>query len=261
MNVKLANGTASVTTGNAGGLNLAAAGLSVQAGSGISVTSTGVAVKAEASKGLQVTSNGVGVQAGNGVAVNGSGVNVKLANGTASVTTGNAGGLTLAAAGLSVQAGSGISVANTGVAVQAGNGISVTSTGVAVKAGNGIQVNTNGVGLKSTAWINVMCGLHNATFYVYSSYFCAFFCNYSNGCVAYVYGRGAFYLSTVSGDIKLNSVSPNQILAMTGGSSSAVTMMSWTSTKAAEGISLEYQRKSLINSSSISGSASLVSAP
>nr|WP_241390142.1 hypothetical protein [Serratia proteamaculans] len=140
----------------------------------------------------------------------------------------------------------------------AAKGIVVDKDGIAVK----LQVTSNGVGLNNTAWIKMMCGLHNATFYVSDTYVCVFFCNHSTGCTAYVYGRGGYYLSMYKGDVKLNSVDHNEIISMVGsGSIAAATMVSWKSTKAAAGISFKYLGKNLITSTSHSGSVTLVAAP
>nr|WP_241390560.1 hypothetical protein [Serratia proteamaculans] len=174
-------------------------------------------------------------------------MHVKLLNWSDTTISGNAGGLTLGS-----------------TAVQAGNGISVGSTGIAVQAeaNKGLQVTASGVGLNDTAWIKMMCGLHNAKFYVSNTYVCVFFCNHSTGCTAYVYGRGGYYLSMYKGDVKLNSVDHNEIISMVGsGSIAAATMVSWKSTKAAAGISFKYLGKNLITSTPSSGSVTLVAAP
>lgn len=156
VNIKLAKGYETnlgggqgidgTTTGSAGGLNLTANGLSVDAGDGIQINTHGVSIKLAPNSGLSAneayglniitgggiqieSTGGINVRPGNGVVINNSGVNVKLSKGTDhsnggggqgtdGTTSGTTGGLVLGSDGLSVDAGSGIRIDSLGVSIK-----------------------------------------------------------------------------------------------------------------------------------------------
>lgn len=207
-------------------------GLGVKAGNAINVDKDGIAVKVENNRGLQVTSNGISVKTGNGINVNNDGVQLKLAKGEQNnggggagldgQTSGSAGGLWLDSNGLSVNAGDGIQINTRGVSIKLAN-----DSGLSADEGNGL-------GLNKLAWLRTMSGLHNADFYAEDPGATVFFCNIESGCVAYVYGRAAKYISTNKNLIALNKTGPFQVLAMIepGSDSSAATMIAWERTTA-----------------------------
>ncbi len=140
-------------------------------------------------------------------------------------------------------------------------GISVDSDGIAVKADvdKGLQVTSNGVGLNSSAWINTMCGLHNASFYAQSNILCAFFCNGTKGCVAHIYSRGIYCIKPVY--LKLNSTVASEVLTMSGNVFSTATIAVWDSVLAAEGLYIGFYWLNATTRAGGISSSSLVVAP
>lgn len=252
-------------------------GISIKAGNGISVDKDGVAVKAEANKGLQISGNGISIKTGNGIAINSDGVNVKLASGANNsnggggqgsngATSGGGGGLTLSENGLAIEPGEGIQINAKGVSIKlpANSGLSASeANGLSVVANTnaGISVNSEGIELNKNAWINVMCGLHDANYYAYDSGVAAFFCNYRDGCVAYAYGRGGRHISLNANGIALDSVSPSEVFDITGSQSAVIFIISWSSTKATSGAIFRCIIKNLVDNSYSSHNLTLKIAP